>query len=422
MIKCIQILFLSLIYFQSFASNELVLGTYIVKTNTGYELIRNGENYFVKGAGGYQYLNQLKDIGGNSIRTWGVDNAKQILDDAHKLGITVCLGLWVGHERHGFNYDDEYAVEGQLESFKKTINEFKDHPALLMWAVGNEMDLFYKNFKVWNAVEDIAAMIKSVDKKHPVMTVTAGFDPAEAYLIKTSCPSIDILGINTYGGISTLSKMIRQSCWDKPYMVTEWGPFGHWESSKTTWKASIELTSKEKAEVRNNAYSHIVNDSNLCLGSYCFLWGYKQEETPTWYGIFSKEGYATQSVDVLNDNWKNSNRNKAPIIDEILLNQKTRYESVKISKKDVCELSTKIYDPEGDKLNYYFEVLPENYQKVEGGDFQKSLEKVNINIISNENGNLKFKAPLKRGAYRIFVYADDGQKNVATANFPFYVK
>ena len=137
MIKCIQILFLSLIYFQSFASNELVLGTYIVKTNTGYKLIRNGENYFVKGAGGYQYLNQLKDIGGNSIRTWGVDNAKQILDDAHKLGITVCLGLWVGHERHGFNYDDEYAVQGQLESFKKTINEFKDHPALLMWAVGN---------------------------------------------------------------------------------------------------------------------------------------------------------------------------------------------------------------------------------------------------------------------------------------------
>ena len=176
MIKCIQILFLSLIYFQSFASNELVLGTYIVKTNTGYELIRNGENYYVKGAGGYQYLNQLKEIGGNSIRTWGVDNAKQILDDAHKLGITVCLGLWVGHERHGFNYDDEYAVEGQLESFKKTINEFKDHPALLMWAVGNEMDLFYKNFKVWNAVEDIAAMIKSVDKKHPIMTVTAGFD------------------------------------------------------------------------------------------------------------------------------------------------------------------------------------------------------------------------------------------------------
>ena len=51
MIKCIQILFLSLICFQSFASKELDLGTYIVKTNTGYELIRNGENYFPNGAG-----------------------------------------------------------------------------------------------------------------------------------------------------------------------------------------------------------------------------------------------------------------------------------------------------------------------------------------------------------------------------------
>ena len=94
MIKCIQLLIFSFCYLSSIAGNELNLGTYVVKTKSGYELIRNGENYYIKGAGGYQYLNQLKDIGGNSIRTWGVDNAQQILDDAHKLGITVCL-------RHG---------------------------------------------------------------------------------------------------------------------------------------------------------------------------------------------------------------------------------------------------------------------------------------------------------------------------------
>ena len=50
--------------------------------------------------------------------------------------------------------------------------KIKDHPALLMWAVGNEVDLFYKNFRVWNAVEDISKMIKKHDSNHPIMTVT----------------------------------------------------------------------------------------------------------------------------------------------------------------------------------------------------------------------------------------------------------
>ena len=80
----------------------------------------------------------------------------------------------------------------------------RDHPALLMWAVGNEVDLFYSNFKVWNAVEDIA-MIKKLDPNHPTMTVTAGIDVTEVAMIKEFCPSIDILGINTYGGMGSLS-------------------------------------------------------------------------------------------------------------------------------------------------------------------------------------------------------------------------
>ena len=42
-------------------------------------------------------------------------------------------------------------------------------------------------------------------------------------MIKNYCPSIDILGVNTYGGIDNLGKMIRMHGWEKPYIVTEWG-------------------------------------------------------------------------------------------------------------------------------------------------------------------------------------------------------
>jgi hypothetical protein len=42
----------------------------IEKTKDGFQLIRNGQPYFIKGAGGTNYIEKLKEYGGNSIRTW----------------------------------------------------------------------------------------------------------------------------------------------------------------------------------------------------------------------------------------------------------------------------------------------------------------------------------------------------------------
>ena len=145
------------------AISGVALGqTEIINSDSGFQLIRNSEPYYVNGAGGTTQLDVLQEIGGNSIRTWGTENAQEILDEAYSRGISVCLGLWVGHERHGFDYNDEYAVKAQLIAFEKEVLKYKDHPALLMWGVGNEVDLFYKNFKVWEAIEGIAAMIKAI--------------------------------------------------------------------------------------------------------------------------------------------------------------------------------------------------------------------------------------------------------------------
>lgn len=406
----------------SFSQPSVENRTEIISTENGFRLIRNGSPYFVNGAGGTDHLDLLKSIGGNSIRTWGLENAQAILDEAHAKGISVCLGLWVGHERHGFDYNDEYAVKAQLNSFKSEILKYKDHPALLMWGVGNEVDLFYKNFKVWEAIEDIAKMIKELDPNHPTMTVTAGIDPAEVFMIKEYCPSIDILGINTYGGIQHLSKAVRQYNWDKPYMVTEWGPYGHWESPMTSWGVAVEATSKEKAEFREVAYKSIVKDQERCLGSYAFLWGAKQEQTPTWYGLFTKDGLATQSVDVLDNYWKNSKRNTAPIIHSFKLNGQEKTESVKVKKSDICHFSFEASDNENDELEFVFELMPESKDKKAGGDYEKAPEPISFNVIEQSNSKLSIKAPKITGAYRLFIYILDNHQNVATANIPFYVK
>jgi exo-beta-1,3-glucanase (GH17 family) len=383
--------------------------------------LRNGESYYIKGAGGTEYLGILKSIGGNSIRTWSTANAKKVLDDAYANGISVCLGLWVGHERHGFNYNDEYAVTSQLKAFEKEIIKYKDHPALLMWAVGNEVDLFYKNFRVWNAVEEIAKMIKNIDPDHPTMTVTAGIDPAEVFMIKTYCPSIDILGVNTYGGIQHISDAVRMYGWEKPYMITEWGPYGHWESPMTTWGVAVEATSNEKANFREIAYKSISKDVDLCLGSYAFLWGYKQEQTPTWYGLFTKDGNATQSIDVLNSCWGNNDRNRAPILHSFLLNNQDKKESVKLKRGKDCIFTYKVADPDNDSLVYIFQLMPESTDKKSGGDFEKTPEPITFKVVEKSNNKIVIKAPSRPGPYRFFIYIRDNNKNIATANIPFYV-
>jgi hypothetical protein len=418
-----KILFISLfISAFCFSQQVIIQKTEIIKTNDGFQLLRNGTPYYVKGAGGTEYLDVLKSIGGNSIRTWSTDNAMQILDEAHANGISVCLGLWVGHERHGFNYNDEYSISAQLKAFEKDIIKYKDHPALLMWAIGNEVDLFYKNFGVWNAVEDIAKMIKKLDPNHPTMTVTAGIDAAEVFMIKKYCPSIDILGINTYGGINNLSNQVRMFGWEKPYMVTEWGPYGHWESPMTSWGVAIETTSKEKANIRNLAYKYIKDDKEFCLGSYAFLWGYKQEQTPTWYGLFTKEGNATQSIDVLNNYWNGSERNTAPVLHSFLLNNLDKKESIKLKKGKKCFFSYNVSDSEKDSLSYEFQLMPESVDKKAGGDFEKTPEPISFKIVEHKNDKIIIKAPSKSGPYRFFIYVRDSNKNVATANIPFYVK
>jgi hypothetical protein len=71
------------------------------QTDEGWQLLRGGEPYLIRGAGGTASLENLAALGANSIRTWSIDGAEQILDQAHANGMTVTLGIWLGHERHG---------------------------------------------------------------------------------------------------------------------------------------------------------------------------------------------------------------------------------------------------------------------------------------------------------------------------------
>ena len=162
----------------------------IRKTADGYELLRDGKPYLIKGAGGSGSWAALRARGANSVRTWGAENLAAQLDQAHKLGLTVTAGIWLGHTQHGFSYDDPKQVEAQFEQAKKVIDQYKDHPALLMWGIGNEMEGFgaQTNPNVWKAVQQIAAYAHRVAPNHPTMTVTADIGADKVPSLNKYCP------------------------------------------------------------------------------------------------------------------------------------------------------------------------------------------------------------------------------------------
>lgn len=407
------------------AGNTKPVKAEIKKAANRFQLLRGGAPYFVKGAGGSMYPDRISRYGGNSIRTWGSENGQKVLDTAQKYGLTVLMGLDVARERHGFNYDDTAAVNKQLEKLRGEVLKYRDHPALLAWGIGNELNLQYKNPKVWDAVNAISKMIHELDPNHPTCTVLAGLNKELIGYIKARSSDIDFLSINTYGGLAALPGNVQEAGWEGAYMVTEWGPTGHWEGLSTEWKSPIEETSSEKAAVYKSRYEYTIEkDKDKCLGSYVFLWGQKQERTPTWYGLFTEKGEESEVADVIQYLWSDAwPKNKAPHLYSLQIDRKKAVDNVYLRPGKSYAVLAVAADPDNDKLSYRWELLPEPTQVGEGGDYEARPKPVQ-NAISGtaNNGQATLQAPGKEGAYRLFVYVTDGNNNVATANLPFYVK
>ncbi len=394
-----------------------------------YRLFVNGQEFFVEGAGcEFGPCEEIAAHGGNSIRTWTTDNGRRtgrdLLDLAWENGLMVMMGLNVAKERHGFDYNDKGAVAQQLERLRQEVLELKDHPALLGWGIGNELNLRYTNKKVWDAVNDIARMIKEVDGNHVTTTMLAGIGKEEVDYIRENCPDIDFLSIQLYGALINLEQRMKDAGYDGPYLVTEWGAVGHWEMPETDWGSPIEQTSTEKAETIKKRYQEVIlADEKNCMGSYVFLWGQKQERTPSWYGLYTENGERTEPINLMEYLWTGQwPQYMAPkMIDFTIEGKGGRFDNVHLEQNQQYKATITVEHPEMDNLSVRAEIMPEPKELSEGGDFEKRPKSLGELIISASTSEVVFNTPPNSGAYRILIYVVDNHNNAATANIPFFV-
>jgi hypothetical protein len=221
-----------------------------------------------KGSNLTSFANLSKDIalmleaGINTIRVYSPIDNRSVLDQLNASGIKVIIDF-------GFNQEGYYDILSG--SFINYVNKFKDHDAILFWELGNEFNYhpewFEGDIQNWyRALNNAAEQIHRNDPMHPV-AIAHGELPDKH--IVSSCPNIDIWGMNVYRwdnpeGIFSEWSAIST----KPMYLSEAGADSYMTASMHGYKKGKNETCQ--ADATNAILDDIFRHSEICSGVTLF--------------------------------------------------------------------------------------------------------------------------------------------------------
>ncbi|MCD4782295.1 MAG: hypothetical protein K8T10_00540 [Candidatus Eremiobacteraeota bacterium] len=212
----------------------------------------------------------LRQMNCNTIKTYGWSgdaDHTDFLDKCYNNGnspIYVIVGFWING---GQNLSDPAVRKNINDDFIKMVGNNKDHPAILMWCVGNEMNgsWMYGNDPNWYLLLDelaSAAHNEEGENYHPVTTANqdinyiAQRDPGMSYL--------DLWCATVYRG-KTFGTFFSEyeSASSKPLVIVEFG-IDAWDNNNSK---EYDATQAEYAE---SLWDDITGNSSVCSGGCIF--------------------------------------------------------------------------------------------------------------------------------------------------------
>lgn len=385
-------------------------------TVRGELVLVDGEPFVARGAAGERRLDLLKQLGATAVRTYGEETGA-VLAEAERLGLKVVAGFWLEHPRRGFNYNDPAQVAAQNAALERFVRAYKDHPALLLWGLGNEVEAeLADDAVVWPAIEAAAQLVKSIDPAHPTMAVIAETGNDKVGKVMRQAPSIDVLGVNSYGpALPSVADRAREAGWRGPLLITELGPLGQWQAAKTPWGAAIEPSSTAKAALLRDYLAALTPRTQ---GHFVFYWGQKQEVTPTWHSLLLPSGEWTETAEAMAASWGGTtpDGNHAPRIHRFAFAGGESWPAGQVGRAEL-EAS----DPDGDALAAEWLVMAESTDLRKAGDAESvpASFPAAVREASTKGVTITGLAP---GRYRLFLTLRDGRGAAATANLPFELR
>ncbi|ALO06608.1 Secreted protein [Streptomyces venezuelae] len=392
-------------------------------TQGDWRLTVGGQPFTVKGvtwgpamADAPRYMPDVKSMGVNTVRTWGTDaGTKPLLDAAAANGVKVINGFWLqpgGGPGSGgcVNYVTDTAYKNtMLTEFAKWVDTYKSHPATLMWNVGNESVLGLQNCYGGTELEaqrnayttfvnDVAKKIHSIDPDHPV-TSTDAWTGAWPYY-KRNAPDLDLYSMNAYGDICGVRQDWVEGGYTKPYIITETGPAGEWETPKDANGVPEEPTDVQKADGYTQAWNCVTGHQGVALGATAFHYGIEHDFGGVWFNLLP-DGLKRLSYYSLKKAYTGSlaGDNTPPVISGMTV---TPAGSAPAGGEFTVRADVR--DPDGDPVTTKI-LLSGNYAN---GD--KRL--IDASYRSLGNGTFAVTAPEKLGVWKVYVQAEDGRGNV----------
>ena len=396
----------------------------VAGSQNNWTLQVNGAPYVVKGMtygppqdAGDGYLRDLKAMGANTIRIWGVDDAKTpgLLDAASRNGMKVIVGHWLNQ---GADYVNDTGYKDSVKAeILARVNALKNNQGVLMWDLGNEVLLTMQDHglsadvveqrRVAYAqfVDELAQAIHAADPNHPV-TSTDAWTGAWKYYGSYSL-HLDLFALNSYGAIKTAKQDWIAGHYTKPYILTEGGPNGEWEVPNDANGVPTEPTDLQKATQYADNWNTLMSHTGVALGGTEFNYGLENDFGGVWLNVFTG-GWHRLGYYALQRAWTGQTAsNTPPEISSLTLGA----DSVPAGGK--LTVSTNVSDPNGDPIRYNL-MYSDKYAGGGGGLRYTSFTET-------APGQFTATAPATLGVWKVYVYAYDGHGNVGIEQRSFKV-
>ncbi|WP_412741075.1 discoidin domain-containing protein [Krasilnikovia sp. MM14-A1259] len=397
----------------------------VTGTQGAWQLTVDGAPYHIKGltygppqAAADGYLRDLRDMGVNTIRTWGVDDTgtPTLLDKAAQQGIKVIVGHWLNQGADYVN-DTTYKTAAKAEIVAR-VNALKGSQGVLLWDVGNEVILTMQDHGLPAAevearriayarfVDDLAQAIHAADPNHPV-TSTDAYTGAWPYY-QQYAPHLDLLAVNSYGAIGTVKQDWIEGGYTRPYIVTEGGPAGEWEVPADVNGVPTEPTDLQKRDGYRSSWDAITAHPGVALGATEFHYGTENDFGGVWLNTVTG-GWRRLGYHALRQAYTGQpSANTPPEITAMAVSNPTA-----VPAGAPFTITSTATDPDGDPIRYNL-MYSDKYLTGDTG-------LTNVVFTDHADGSFTARAPERLGVWKVYVYAFDGQGNVGIEQRSFRV-
>jgi hypothetical protein len=415
--------------------------TAAIRGSTGkYELIVDGAPFYIHGVAynpGHDWrdgfvpltrreleidFDRVRSFGVNTIRRYGSNwYDRNILKLADEKGLKVLFGFWF--EQKVDYLTNAEKLQAYTRQVEETVRSRRGERSIIAWGLGNEVWGLLKHryaqpylTEVRHAhvdfIETLARRIHELDPERPVYAAHEHSPQIAGSLadFARGAPSLDFTAVNSYyeERMSQLARVATRMDPTRPYLISEFGPDGYWETrqvQRSSFGALLEPSTDEKIHSYERGWQvHTLENRGSNIGAVAYCWRDRYEATATWFGLTDPDGRLKPTGLAMKRLWTGKDPGTGPRV--LALNGPTD----SILPGSTVEFSAAIKPPpRGETLEYKWRLASEEF------DF-----KVGKVAAMDGEPRAKITLPKKPGIYRVYFAVNSGSMT-DEANVPVRV-